>query len=1166
MASHETQLTLIPSNASLHNWLDDCLRSLPSSLSRRATILLPSLHIAHQVRRRLCLDGQPGLLAGVTFLRAEDLAREILVHAGQLREGHLSDLRTVGLRALFATGGVRDLPLAYFNAGQLEASPGYAEAIAATIEELDGAGVTCADLEGAAREWGGATGDTDAQLAARRVHDVATLWQTVDASLRAGDPNLRSAAELLCEAGDALAREPRLAASVGKVFAVLSPQPKPTVLQFLSTLPDCCVALLTGRPVRRLGERFIDATASALGATRPALPGQPVTSRTELELAHSYLFAPPEVLSDESRPRSQGHDGTVALEQYPGLQDEVSAAVSWALEHVTAHRTPLEEIAILLPVRELAGFLVSALERSDKGVAADRVEAPDPLAPSEPFPRPGETNGEALPCVLPAYGAGGLPVVDSPSGHILVQLLRALHAALDAERTIPLLPHLRLAGTSRDRVTEADARRLTYESGIIGGTPSDPDRAREWPARLARRAEALERQLATLASVSPGDLDPAEDDPEKAKFALRRHDAERLDANIRAILPAVEALTALASAVLTARPLATLWPEILAFYATWCRVPSSPADAARLLDRELRALCAHPIAARLTGRDAVAYMTERLGALRAAHGRYGEPRIFVGTPADAVGLTFRAVRLLGTVEGVVPGNPREDPILPDDERRRLATWLGQDRPAAAWGIPTAQSRVLGQTHDVFFAATAARERLALSAPRQWIDGTDRELAGLMLETAVALGRPDRQSDEAGLVPSLTRLRRDYLGTALAARDAYDTRSPGVTATVLRSIAARPVDPGRPRARTVPPEWLASAAGDLFSLARIRTIEDERGSDTLTLSDGMLGTHLGTLRDALALPGLQADKAISASRLVTLLSCPYRFLLEHVLHLDAPPEPPPSREIGQPYYGTLVHRVMERFLRQHGESFCSKDGAFDDWADRISVVADRCFEEFCAEYPLLGDGTTAAQRERLRRDVRALLQADWDTHLPLTLVGVEVPFGFPTPVSLPLGDGRTLYVRGFIDRVDRKGRQVLVRDVKTGRAKPRNEEPTHPSLDTQLVVYTLVAPDLAGGGRVGLAAYTYPALVSDRERAYDGAADLDTLLTAGREWLRRGAALLSARTFPHAIDENACTYCPFVPVCGAAIHETSARKLATATPQSPEHGFAELQRPTEDDAD
>ena len=40
----------------------------------------------------------------------------------------------------------------------------------------------------------------------------------------------------------------------------------------------------------------------------------------------------------------------------------------------------------------------------------------------------------------------------------------------------------------------------------------------------------------------------------------------------------------------------------------------------------------------------------RLGGLRAAHGRYGEPRIFVGTPADAVGLTFRAVRLLGTVD------------------------------------------------------------------------------------------------------------------------------------------------------------------------------------------------------------------------------------------------------------------------------------------------------------------------------------------------------------------------------------------------------------------------------------------------------------------------------------------------------------------------------------
>jgi RecB family exonuclease len=1162
-------LSIVTSGDDLRAWLIQGLSSLPADLSRRATIVLPSLRIAHQLRRHLCLDGHSELLTGVAFLRAEDLAREMLVHAAEPRNMNRSDLRTIGLKALFAGSEVDDLPLAYFEAQQLTASPGYAEAIAATIEELDDAGLTPVDLEAVAEEWRGASADIDTQLAARRVQDTATLWKSIDENLRSGDPQLRSAPEALREASDRLTRNPQLVAPSGQVFAVLPPQPTPTLLHFLSTLPGASVALLTGRPIRRLGERVIDATATALGTARPASPQPPVTSTTELDLMHSYLFAPPEVLADESRPRSTGADGTVALEQYPGVQDEVSAAVSWALEQVTEHRTPLEEIAIIVPARELATFVVAALERPDKGTAADQIESTQAASsPEDSTPNSSEQDRAGALSTLPTYVAGGIHVTNSASGHLLLQLLRTLHAALDADSTIPLLPRLRLSGSERERITEAEAGRITYESGIIGGTPSHPDRASEWPTCLARRADALERQLAALDSTSTDDANAAEDDPEKAKFALRRRDAERFLANVRAILPAVDALTALASKVVIDAPLSTLWPAILEFYGEWCRVIPSPTDAARLLDRELRALCAHPIAERLRGRDAIAYMTERLGALRASHGRYGQPRIFIGTPADAMGLTFRAVRLLGTVEGVVPGNPREDPILPDDERRRLTAWLGKHRPAAASGLPTSQSRVLDQTHAIFFAATAARERLALSAPRQWIDGTDRELAGLMLETAVALGRPDAQSGTTERIPSLTRLRHDYIGTALEARAAYDIGCPGVTGAVLRSIATRPAGTDAPHEKAVPPYWIDTAAGDLFSLARIGAIQDEQRADSLTLSDGMLGAHLGPLADALSLPGIQPDRAISASALVTLLACPYRFFLERVLHLDAPSERPPMREIGQPYYGTLVHRVMEQFLREHGERFCRKDGTFEGWTDRILAVADRCFDEFGAEYPLLGDGTTATQRDRVRRDVRTLLQADWDSHLPLTFVGVEVPFGIPTPVGVALGDGRMLYLRGFIDRIDRKGGQLFIRDVKTGRAKPRDDDPMHPSLDTQLVVYSLVAPALAGtaGGRVELAAYTYPSLVSDRERAYDGAADLDALLTEGRAWLRRGADLLSARTFLHTADEGSCKYCPFVPVCGDDIHERSARKLKTAAPDSPEHGFAELQGATGDNGD
>jgi hypothetical protein len=297
----------------------------------------------------------------------------------------------------------------------------------------------------------------------------------------------------------------------------------------------------------------------------------------------------------------------------------------------------------------------------------------------------------------------------------------------------------------------------------------------------------------------------------------------------------------------------------------------------------------------------------------------------------------------------------------------------------------------------------------------------------------------------------------------------------------------------------------------------------------------------------------------------LLDCPYRFLLERVLHLEAPVERRPAREIGQPHYGGLVHLVMENFFREHGERFCRKRGTLAEWERRAAEVADGCFDDFLGEYPLLGSGTVEAQRDRLRRDVGYLLEAEWETHLPLTFVGVEEPFGFP-PEAIRLTGGRTLYVRGFIDRVDLRGRQAMVRDIKTGRAKTLPDEPTRPGIDMQLALYSLVAPRLpaVGGARVGFAAYTYPAATGDRERAYASRREVEELLAEGRAWLQLASALLVARSFPHAADPEACKFCPFQPACGDDATEVSKRKLVTAADGSPEQAFAALQGILDDD--
>src|SRR5262249_36063467 len=176
-------------------------------------------------------------------------------------------------------------------------------------------------------------------------------------------------------------------------------------------------------------------------------------------------------------------------------------------------------------------------------------------------------------------------------------------------------------------------------------------------------------------------------------------------------------------------------------------------------------------------------------------------------------------------------------------------------------IERSTDRGLRETHQAFLACVAARERLALSAPRRWLDDTDRELSGLVLEAAVAIGRPDPETGTAEGVPSLRTLRRLYVSQGMAARSAADEDLPAARRLVLRSVAT--VGGAR-----VPPAWLAPPDG-VVSLGRLRAIAAARESNDLGPADGALGDAAAWLR----VSGLSVDRGISASALAILLACP-----------------------------------------------------------------------------------------------------------------------------------------------------------------------------------------------------------------------------------------------------------------------------------------------------
>ena len=113
--------------------------------------------------------------------------------------------------------------------------------------------------------------------------------------------------------------------------------------------------------------------------------------------------------------------------------------------------------------------------------------------------------------------------------------------------------------------------------------------------------------------------------------------------------------------------------------------------------------------------------------------RYG--RVFVGSPAQARGRSFRVVFVPGLAERMFPQKPRQDPLLLDDARRTLGAQLA-----------TQAERAELERLQLHLAVGAATERLYVSYPRLEIgEGRPRVPSLYALEVWRGDDRPRPQS-------------------------------------------------------------------------------------------------------------------------------------------------------------------------------------------------------------------------------------------------------------------------------------------------------------------------------------------------------------------------------------------------------------------------------------
>lgn len=1004
------------------------LGSLPSDgpLPTR-TVIVRSEAAAHVLRRELVEQGHPRALVGTRFVDLAGASVQVLTDADvEHREGE-ERLRPARVRA-----ALRSTKLRYFEG--VRGINGWDTAFARTIDDLEAAALNPSDVS---------------RVDEPRAHDVAALWLRVRDE--AGPSWTRS--RMLLEAAALLDDDSTRWPERGLTVIVLDGHETHAEAALIGRVPRARLVFSIAKPLRqahveRVRLLFGDSAAERL-LTAVAVPFAK-EGADERSILASFFFEPPAVLASPARPRSGGRDGSFELEEHAGVDDEIAAAIDWVAREVLERRTPLEDIAIVVPqIDPLAGLLVSRL-------------AALPWAQGK----------------VPVHVIGGLPLTAQPGGARLAALFRVLRSHLHIDSLIDFLPSVRLADDQR--VGRGAAVEILSSLGTIGGSSASPGDALEWRDNLARQREKLRPVVEAEARDERGDS-------ERRKRRL---------ATLDRVGPALDELCGLAERVIEGMELALLWPQFRSFVASRLPLPGDAGIAALAsLDAAVRQATVDGAASRIAGDEAVVWLEERLSSLRGRVGRFGEPSITIATVAHAASLRFRAARIVGLAEGVVPRNARENPVLSDTMR---AEWPELRR---------AHERTLEEVQSLARVVAATRERVVFSYARMALEGSYREPSPVFVEAAAAVGR-------AGVgFPDGRALARDYFEPARRVMTA-----PVRDGHLLRLAAAS----------KLPVSWREVP---VFDPLHVQAMARASASALAALS-----------LDETRVPGLTAERPTSASRLSTLLRCGHQFLLESILGLWAPAERASEGTIDTLAYGDLFHRTAEAFYRAHGVPFTTRQGTLDDWLTHAESIVDDVFAAFLEMYPLKGSAVRAAQRARLARDVRSLLEHDWEGEETL-FVAVERAFGVPAPFAFST-EARTLFLRGFIDRLDEAGGTTRVWDLKSGRAHPRREGEFDVGRDLQLALYARVVKDHASAwglpSRVH-AAYVYPGGQGKRERAFAGD-EVDTLMERLDGWLSTAAAMLGTKIFPRTTDPDDCAWCAFQMVCGADAARASASLL------------------------
>jgi len=466
--------------------------------------------------------------------------------------------------------------------------------------------------------------------------------------------------------------------------------------------------------------------------------------------------------------------------------------------------------------------------------------------------------------------------------------------------------------------------------------------------------------------------------------------------------------------------------------------------------------------------------------------------------------------MLGLNQGVVPRKILQDPILLDEERERLDEFL-----------PRSEDHI---REDLYrFAVKAAslwgEAVLSFSAydPRE----SRPAFPSSLILQAVRLERGDAGLDYSSLPPELTLDGAVGFVPGPENRPILGEREWWLGRLLSGGI---PRD-GREAVREAYPEL-----GRGIAAAEIRRGEAPSEFEGIIRTDGSRFS-----------PARNPALVFSASRLENLSKCPFGYFLRYILKVEEPEEIiyDPDRWLNPLDRGSLLHEVFERFMRELREKGEHPD--VSRHGGRIESLGEEVILRYRELIPPPSESVFEKERNRFRRAFHIFLRVEAARDASLEPVFFEVRFGMKgsgegteKPALIRAAGGRSLRLRGRIDRVDRTGPHCYrVTDYKTGRAAAYDGfeyfdggRKLQHALYREAARHILMATGRDSCPRIVESGYAFLSEKGDgRERMLGEIPEdsLEGLLGELMDLLERG-------WFP-VFPDSPCGYCEYAPICG-----------------------------------